>query len=335
MIKRRIGTSSLYSSVLGLGSLHFGVYCDQKLTNDIVSFALDCGINFIDTAPMYGNGKSEQYLHNALKGIKREQIIISTKVGLEPEINSDGSFSVREIKLIKNNIVTSVEQSLRNLGTDYIDLLQLHAFDHTTSFDETLDVLYDLVQNGKIRYIGCSNYNPDEFILAAKTAERKAFSNIVSAQCHFNIIERRARAELFPICKDYNTSIICNRSLARGILTGKYKYGQPLPHGCRAETSYRVRKWLLEDTLLLVNELATYAERFGRSITELSLAWTLIAPEISTILVGVRNIDQLKQCISSVDFSLEDKHLLEIDSIIERMNLTNRVNLLPEVYFEK
>jgi len=290
-------------------------------------------VNFIDTAPLYGNGYSEGFIGNAIRG-RRHDVVVATKVGLEPSKAKDGSFGVSVIPLSKKNILSSIEKSLRALGTDYIDLYQVHAFDSGIPIEDTMATLDGLVQEGKIRCIGCSNYLRGE-LGKATAAIRKGGASFVSFQAHYNLIERRAEQEVLPDCLKYGVGIICNRPLARGILTGKYKTGQLLPQGSRAVTSYRIRRWLSESTLLLVTALEELAQRHGRTVAEMAIAWLLAQRGISVVLAGARNLQQLEVNIRATGWILSNEDLAEVDVVIEKMNLMPQVKAMPETLFEK
>jgi len=328
---RSLGT--LKTSVLGVGGLHFGHLCDQAITTRIIHQALESGINFIDTAPLYGNGYSESYIGNAIRG-RRHDVLIATKVGLESRIAEDGAFGVSVVPLNGKNIRSSIERSLRALGTDYIDLYQTHAFDHNTPVEETMAALDALVKEGKIRFLGCSNYLPGELELATDAALQNGWTQFVSFQAHYNLMERKAEQEVVPGCLDRGTGIICNRPLSRGILTGKYKTDQPLPEGSRAVTSYRIRRWLSQSTLLLVAALENWTQQYSRTVAELAIAWLLARPGVAVVLAGARNIHQLEANIRATEWILSDNDLAEIDEIIEKMDLMSQVQAMPETLFE-
>ncbi len=334
MIYRSLGHAPFKPSVLGVGGLHFGVFCDQATTNLIIHRALDLGVNFIETAPMYGQGLSEEYIKNAVDG-QRDQVFLSTKVGLEPRTMPDGSFGVSVVPLTQDRIRTSLGQSLRALGTDYIDLLQIHAFDAETPVEETMETLDALVREGKARAIGCSNYNPCELQKVIDAGQDRHWRQLDSFQVHYNMIERRAEDELVSACRELNMSMICNRTLARGILGGQYRPHQPPPEGSRAATSDRVKRWLSEPTVRLVQALFEFARGQGRTVAELSIAWLLTRSEVSVVLAGMRNLDQLKNCAAAVDWELSSDELAEVDRIIANEDLTDQVWSLPEVFFEK
>ena len=330
---RKVGHSSLMTSVLGIGGLHFGVFCDQATTTHIIHWALDLGVNFIDTAPMYGERHSETFIRNAING-RRHEVLLSTKVGLKPLIAPDGTFGVSVAPLTKDYIRSSLEESLCALGTDYIDLYQIHAFDPKTPIEESMETLNMLVREGKVRFIGCSNYNHTELDLVSSVAAKRGWAQFASFQVQYNLIERRAEQDIVPACRALGLGIICNRALARGILTGKYKLNQPIPEGSRAVTSIRVRRWLSQDTLGLVAALDEFAQERGHTVTELAIAWLLAKPDISVVLAGMRNLSQLETNVYATEWSLSDEDLAEIDATIENSGLTSQVNTMPETFFE-
>jgi aryl-alcohol dehydrogenase-like predicted oxidoreductase len=331
---RKLGKSNMRASVIGLGALHFGVFLNKKETIHIVHHAIEEGINFIDTSPLYGNRMSESYLGEALKGL-RSKVILSTKAGLRPAIRKDGSFGVEIAKLTNKYLRKSIEKSLILLGTDYIDLFQLHAFDWETPFQDTIVTLETLVKEGKIRAVGCSNYTRLETLEALSYIDGMKEFSLTTLQCHFNLIERRAEKELIPICRKNQIGVICNRSLARGILTGKYRPQMPLPPASRAETSWRIRKWLSQKTLEMVDQLDAYAKSNGRSSTELSISWLLMVPEVKVVLVGVRNTEQLDKCIKACEWILNKDMLFEIESLICSFLPEEQIYSMPEVILEK
>ena len=330
---RNLGQSVLTASVLGIGGLHFGNLCDQDTTTSIIRRGLELGVNFIDTAPMYGGGFSEACIRNAILG-HRGEVLLATKVGLEPWTAPDGTFGVAVVPLNEGNIRTTIEQSLRALGTDYIDLYQVHAFDPNTPIEETMATLDDLVREGKIRFIGCSNYLPGGLNMSAAAAAEHGWTQFVSFQAHYNLIERRAELELAPDCQALSVGIICNRPLARSILTGKYRPDHPLPEGSRAAMSHRVRRWLSERTLLLVAALNEFAQSSGHTVTELAIAWLLAKQGVSVVLVGMRNLHQLETNVCATEWTLSNEELGKIDEIIEKLDMMSQVRAMPEAFLE-
>jgi len=331
---RRLGKSSLRVSVIGLGALHFGTFLDRNESERLIHKAIDEGINFIDTAQLYGKGNSESIIGGAIKN-PREKIIITTKAGLEPITRPDGTFGNKVAKLTREYIRKSVHKSLRALNTEYIDLFQLHAFDNTTPPGQTLMALDDLIGEGKIRYIGCSNFNENEFEESMKATQQNETESFVASQCQFSMIERRAEKDLLPVCMKYNVSSIINRGLSKGILTGKYKLGASMPAASRGALSKRVRTELSDEIIALVSELERFSLEGGHSITELALSWLMSKPGVGSILVGTRNIEQLAGCLKSVEWLLSEDELCAVDKIIANHGLTSRVAGLPETFLEK
>lgn len=334
MEHRPLGRSGLRPSALGLGALHFGVFLDRAASVRLVHKALDAGVTLIDTAPMYGQGRSEAFVGKAVRG-RRGDVIIATKVGLEPSPRQDGSMGVRVVPLSRERIRLSLERSLKDLGTDYVDLFQVHAFDEHTPVEETLGTLEELIREGKIRFAGCSNFSDIELDRSMAVARRMGVTGYASAQCHYNMIERRAGEALASPCRDHGVGIMCNRALARGILTGKYKPGHPIPEGSRAATSDRVRRWLDDSTLQLIDALVSFAADRGRTATELAIAWLLAQDNVSTVLVGTRGPEQLEHCVAGSAWRPSSEEISEIDSIINGMGLMPQVRSLPPDFLEK
>lgn len=334
MILRALGQHGPLVSEIGLGTLHFGAFVDQRQATELVHKALDCNVTFFDTAPIYGNARSESILGGALQG-KRSKAVVSTKVGLAKMTHPDGRFGVQTVPLSKELLRTSVESSLRALRIDTIDLLQLHAFDHGTTVMETLQGLEDLILSGKVRYFGSSNYNLEELKILIENLPISLRNKYVSFQAHYNLVERRAEDELLPTCAKYGLGMIVNRALARGLLTGKYLPGKQFPEKSRGVISHRVRDTITEEILELIGALNDFSQSMGHSFTELALNWALRSPEISVALVGVRDCGQLTTCINATDWKLLPDEIIEINKIIENFGFSRRVRQMPENFFEQ
>lgn len=335
MIFRKLGNTELTVSVLGLGGLHFGTYLDKIQTRGLVRRAFDSGINFIDTAPIYGNCYSEAYIGDAVSGI-RDKVILTTKVGLEPIRRQDGMFGVTVAHLTPAYIRSRVDESLHRLKTDYIDLYQLHAFNPETDITETLSVLAELMTEGKIRHYGCSNYSPQELDILISVATCNGLPLPAIAQCHYNMVERRAERELMPLCIRHGIGVVCNRVLARGVLTGRYNRHSLIPVGSRAESSQRIRNWISDSCdLMLVEELQNHAKSQRRTLVELAIAWAMSRLAVTTVLFGVRSHAQLDDCMRAATWALDDDQIREIEYIFDRMKLREFVEKKPEVYFEQ
>jgi aryl-alcohol dehydrogenase-like predicted oxidoreductase len=325
----QLGNSDLQVSKIGLGALHHGVYLGLKESEKLINRALDLGINFIETAPIYGKGCSESFIGTAIRQ-KRSQIIISTKVGLKATSSPDGDFGVEVQALTKKHVKESAEHSLTSLRSDYIDLLQLHAFDPTTALEETIEALEELCQEGKIRYFGCSNYSPEELEVLL-TCESSYF---ISCQAHYNIFERMVEKELLPICSSNELGVICNRVLARGILSSKYLKGC-IPKNSRAAQSNRIRKLLDPDVLEMVKVLQDWAKEKQITVTQCGLAWTMSQSSVNCALIGVRNEEQLRECVQAIDIELPLTEWQEIEQIFEDKHWLSRILHTPRVYLEK
>jgi aryl-alcohol dehydrogenase-like predicted oxidoreductase len=331
---RRLGRSTLELSAIGLGGLHFGVFLDESATRRLVHQALDDGVNFIDTAPPYGRGDSERLIGRAIGG-RRERVILSTKVGLSAAAAADGSFRNRLDRLSAATLRRSVERSLSELGTDVVDLLQLHYFDHETPLDETLEGLAQLIGEGKIRCFGCSNHDPLQLQEVTAAARRVGCDPPVSSQVELNLIARRAEREMAPLCHQLELGLICNRALARGVLGGRYLPDMPPPGGSRAESSPRLRRSLDRATLEMVAKLDGFARDRGHEAAELAIAWLVGRPAVTTVLVGARSPDQLGGCLRGSRWQLDDDEQAEVERIIAGHGLLEEVADRPESYFER
>lgn len=304
---RKLGNSGLKVSELCLGTMQFGWSADEAQSHKILSAAYDAGINFIDTADIYstwvaGNpgGVSESIIGSWLKqnDIPREKLLIATKVrgkmGEGP--NAEG--------LSRTHILSAVEGSLRRLGTDYIDLYQAHWFDADTPIQETLLAFSDLIKQGKVRYIGCSNYPAWRLLEAILTAEHLHIPGYVSLQPHFNLVHRAEfERELVEVCRIYGIGVIPYSPLAGGFLTGKYRPGGNIESvrskGVRGK--FNDRNWQL---LSKLEDIAT--SKGDYTISQTSLAWLLANNQISSAIVGPRTLNQLADNMGAVGLSLSE-----------------------------
>ena len=302
---RKLGNSGLKVSELCLGTMQFGWSADEAQSHKILSAAYDAGINFIDTADIYstwvaGNpgGVSESIIGSWLKqnDIPREKLLIATKVrgkmGEGP--NAEG--------LSRTHILSAVEGSLRRLGTDYIDLYQAHWFDADTPIQETLLAFSDLIKQGKVRYIGCSNYPAWRLLEAILTAEHLHIPGYVSLQPHFNLVHRAEfERELVEVCRIYGIGVIPYSPLAGGFLTGKYRPGGNIESvrskGVRGK--FNDRNWQL---LSKLEDIAT--SKGDYTISQISLAWLLANNQISSVIIGPRTLNQLADNMGAVGLSL-------------------------------
>ena len=307
---RQLGRSGLKVSAIGLGGNTFGNGADEAQTARIVHRALDVGINFIDTADVYSRGVSEQYVGKAVAG-RRHQAIIATKVrGRMGDLPNDEGLS-------RKHIMDGIEASLKRLDTDYVDLYQVHQVDTTTPIYETLAALNDLVHQGKVRYLGCSNFAAWQICEALWAADRKNLTPFVSVQPRYNILDRAIERELAPFCRQYGIGIIPYSPLAGGILTGKYRPGEPPPPDTRAGRNPRMQQQLGNEELLgKVSALGKWARDQGHTVGELALAWLLARPEVSTIIAGATKPEQVDENAQAAEWKLSQADLAQIDEAL-------------------
>lgn len=334
MKRNRVGNSDLLVSNISLGALHFGVYLDEKKSHDLLSLASELDINFIDTGPLYGNGNSEEIVGKYILN-KRGSFVISTKVGLHKVLRDDGTFGVGVRKLTNKNITMSLNESLSKLNTDYVDILQLHAYDPETRLDESIEVLESLVKDGKIRTYGISNYNPEQLIELLKIVEDNGYKHLSCIESHYNLIERMIESSLFPLISRAKISLIPYRSLARGVLSGKYISGS-IPDGSRAADSWRVKQTLTPEVNELVITLSeVMRNKYDKSILDLAVAWLLARDEIPTVLLGCRDEQQLLANIEASRWALSAEIMHLVDEVIERLGYKDLVQNSPKIYFEQ
>jgi aryl-alcohol dehydrogenase-like predicted oxidoreductase len=308
---RHLGRSGLLVSVVGIGCNNFGGRLDEAGTAAVVNTALDLGINLFDTADVYGNrGGSEELLGRALKGRRREAVIASkfaSPMGEGPHWKG-GS---------RRYIYDAVHDSLRRLGTDYIDLYQMHNPDTETPIEETLRALDDLVRAGDVRYIGHSNFTAAQATEAAWVAKTEHLTPFISAQNLYNLLDRRIENELVGVCAKYGLGILPYFPLASGFLTGKHRPGQGPAKGTRLEGPMGQRI-LTEGNYETLTKLEAIADGAGRSMLELAMSWLAQQPQVGSVIAGAMNPDQVRQNAAAVDWKLSPDELAAIDAATRR-----------------
>ena len=319
---RKLGNSGILVSEIGLGTNNFGRRLDYKESEKITHHCLDLGINLLDTADMYSAGVSEEYIGKATKE-NRDKYIIATKVGMKWEegINRGGLSSV--------HIKRSVEQSLKRLQSDYIDLYQTHIFDPQTNQEETLKALNDLVSEGKVRYIGCSNYMSWEVVEGIHIAKNNAWSEFITIQPEFSMFERDVESELIFACDKYNIGILPYFPLASGFLTGKYKRNS-MPKGARLSSNQHSawsEKWLTEKNFNIIEDLEKWAQKRGITMVQLAFSWLLAKKSVSSVIAGATSIEQLKTNANASGVVLSKSDIDEIDKILPKRNKTGIGNI--------
>ena len=315
MEHRRLGTSGLKVSLAGLGTNNFGMRLDYDQSAAVVEAALDAGINFFDTADIYGGGRSEEYLGRAL-GSRRQDVLIATKFAMpigEGTFTRGGS---------RHYIERAVAASLDRLGTDYIDVYQMHQPDPDTPIDETLEALTDLVHRGGVRYIGHSNFSGWQIADADWTARTRGLARFVSAQNEWSLLQRGVEAEVMPACRQFGLGQLPFFPLASGFLTGKYRRGADLPEGTRLAAwqramPERIAALTADANFDTLEALERYAADHGRSILDLALSWLASDPAVSSVIAGATKPEQIEANVAStLAWRLTADEFAEVDAVL-------------------
>ncbi len=303
MEKRRIG--SLEASALGLGCNNFGSRLDYRGTEAVVHAALDAGITFLDTADIYGDTRSEEYLGRALKG-RRDRVVIATKFGMAVDDRRKGANPVY--------VRQACEDSLRRLHTDHIDLYQLHRPDPATPIADTLGALNDLVLGGKVREIGCSYFNARQLREAKAAAGRGAA--FASVQNEYSLLTREPEREVLAECERLGVAFIPYYPLASGLLTGKYRADRPAPSHTRLATNQDWNQRFRTDrNLRAVEGLARFAEARGHTLLELAISWLLRRPAVASVIGGAMSSEQVRANVAAARWQLTEADLAEVDRL--------------------
>ncbi len=318
---RTLGRTGVKVSAHCLGSMMFGPWgnTDEDECVRMIHTALDAGINFVDTADVYGEGRSEEIVGKALKG-RRDQVVLATKVhgemGKGP--NEQGNSRLW--------IMREVESSLRRLGTDHIDLYQIHRPEPETDIEETLGALTDLVRQGKVRYLGSSTFPAFQIVDAHWTSERRGLERFVCEQPPYSIFVRHIEWDVLPVCRRYDMGVIVWSPLAGGWLSGKYRRGAEPPPDSRARryvergspiaARYDVSRAENQRKLDVVEDLANLADKAGTSLTPMAIAFTLAHPAVTSAIIGPRTPDQLRELLDGADVRLDGEILDAIDDLV-------------------
>jgi aryl-alcohol dehydrogenase-like predicted oxidoreductase len=318
---RRLGRSGLQVSAIGLGTNNFGVASassllrsrrvDEQGTAAVVHQALELGVNFIDTSNTYGGGFSEEFIGKALKG-RRDEVVLATKVASRVGEGPNRSGASRK------HIMDQVEVSLKRLGTDYIDLYQIHFPDPQTPIQETLRTLDDLVRQGKVRYVGCSNFAAWQVCEALWTSKTLGLASFVSVQPEWNMLNRDVEREVVPLCMAYGLGIVPYYPLASGFLTGKYRPGTPVPEGTRFfGDARRQERALTERNYAVLGRLEAFAQAREHTVGELAIAWLLASPQVSSVIAGATRPEQVVANAVPFAWHLTAEDMQEIDGLLE------------------
>lgn len=308
---RYLGTSGLQVSLLGLGTNAFGGRADKEISIRVLHYAVANGITFIDTANIYTGTQSEAIIGEAFAG-RRQEVILATKVGMKRGQGPNESGSSRY------HIIRELEDSLRRLRTDYIDLYQIHTFDPNTPLEETLRALDDLVTSGKVRYVGASNYSAWQMMKSLAISRNNGLVPYVSIQPNYSLADRGVERELVPFCLDQGIGLIPYFPLAGGILTGKYS-GGAVPAGSQLEKNPGFSKRMDPERLELGEQVSRIAAEIGASATALSLAWLMHQPVVSTVIAGATRESQIEENLKAVELELPDHILQALDEASESM----------------
>ena len=310
MEQRTLGKSDLKVTVVGLGCNNFGQRIDDDASRQVIHKALDLGITLFDTADIYGNyGGSETCLGKFL-GPRRKDIVLATKFGMpmDPEDKLKGAS--------RAYIMSAVEASLKRLKTDWIDLYQLHRADPKTPIEETLRALDDLVRQGKVRTIGCSNMSGAQVRQAADVAHRHGLAAFRSCQNEYSLLVRDIEADLVPAMKANGMGFLPYFPLANGLLTGKYKRNQPKPEGARLTTMQKhADRYLTDANWARVEKLQAFAAGKGRSLIELAFAWLLARPTLSSVIAGATKPEQVEQNVRAAGWKLTPEEVTALDPL--------------------
>ena len=304
---RYLGRSGLLVSRICLGTMTFGMKdwgCDQQVANQIVDGFIEAGGNFIDTADVYSSGVAEEMLGTALKQHHRDDLVLATKCWfrMQDTPNAKG--------LSRKHILEAVEASLKRLGCDYIDLYQVHGPDWFTPMEETMRALDDMVRQGKVRYIGCSNYYAWQIVKANAIAERLGLERFVSGQHLYNLVRRDIEREILPACADQGLGMLCWSPLASGFLSGRYARNAELPEGSRI--SFRknidVPRYFNDSSFDVVDELKKLSAETGKAPSQLALAWLLFDHRVTSVIIGPRTVAHLEDSLKVADWNLSPEH---------------------------
>jgi aryl-alcohol dehydrogenase-like predicted oxidoreductase len=310
MTYRQLGDSGLTVSAVGVGCNAFGTRIDQARTDEVVSAALDEGITLFDTADIYGGepGRSEEFLGKALRG-HRDDVIVATKFGMDMRGANGPDWGVRGSR---RYIRMAVGASLRRLGTDWIDLYQMHEPDPMTPIEETLEALDDLVVDGKVRYVGNSNFAAWQVVDADWTARTGGLTPFISAQNHYSLLNRSVEAELVPACEQLGLGILPFFPLEYGLLTGKYKRGEGPPQGTRLEAQ---RSRYDDADFDHIEALEAYATDRDLTLLQVAIGGLAAQPAVGSVIAGATRCEQIRANAAAIDWQPSDDDLDALDAV--------------------
>lgn len=307
---RRLGHSGLWVSAVGIGCNNFGAKCDEAATRAVVHACLDAGITLFDTADMYGNRGGSETLLGRILGHHRKDIVLASKFGLPmgegAYLNGAG----------RHYIMRAVEDSLRRLRTDHLDLYQVHRPDPATPIEETLRALDDLVRDGKVRYVGCSNFAGWQLAEAEWAARAGGTVRFISAQNGYSLVDRRIEGELVPAANAYGVGILPYFPLANGLLTGKYQRNHAMPDGARmTERPTRAEEVLTDRNWTIAEKVADYAAARGHSLLEAAIGWLASQDHVPSVIAGATTAEQVAQNAAAADWRMTAEEIADINAL--------------------
>lgn len=307
---RNLGRSGLRVSAVGLGCNNFGMRCDLEASRKVIDKAIDLGITLFDTADVYGNQGGSEDIMGQILGARRKDIVLATKFAMpmdKAEVLKGAS---------RRYIMSAVEASLKRLRTDWIDLYQQHRPDPLTPIEETLRALEDLVAQGKVRYIGCSNLVSWQVVEAQWTAKTCNLESFVSCQDEYSLVVRDIEKELLPAMQAYNLGLLPYFPLASGLLTGKYKRNAPMPQGARLTNTQRLAdRYMTDANWPIVEKLADFAAGRGKTMLELAFSWLACRPQVSSVIAGATKPEQLEENVKAASWKISAEDMAAIDKI--------------------
>jgi aryl-alcohol dehydrogenase-like predicted oxidoreductase len=310
MQQRNLGTSGLAVSVVGLGCNNFGgSRIDLEASRKVIHKALDLGITLFDTADSYGNRGGSEEILGAVLGERRKDIVLASKFGLP--MDDAGTLKGASRRYIH----AAIDASLRRLKTDWIDLYIVHRPDPSTPIEETLRTLDDLVRAGKVRYIGCSTYEPWQVVEAQWTSKHHGLHRFVACQDMYSLLRRDIEKTLVPAMQSYGLGLIPHTPLAAGLLSGKYRRDEPLPAGARiAREKRQAQRWITDANWAALERLTAFAEARGHTVLELAMSWLASRPPVASIIAGATTPEQVELNAAAVDWPLTPEDMAAIDA---------------------
>ena len=307
---RNLGRSGLRVSLVGLGCNNFGGRIDLEASRKVIHKALDLGITLFDTADVYGEMGGSETVMGQILGDRRKDIVLASKFAMP--MNKEETLKGAS----RRYIMSAVEASLRRLKTDWLDLYQLHRPDPLTPIEETLRALDDLVRQGKVRYIGCSNLPGWQVVEAEWTAKHLGLNAFVSCQDEYSLVVREIERELVPAMQKYDLGLLPFFPLASGLLTGKYKRNAPMPAGTRLTNIQRLAdRFLTEGNWRIAERLGDFAASRGRTLLELAFSWLAERPQVASVIAGATRPEQLEQNVKAIGWKLGAEEMAEIDRL--------------------